>query len=87
MTAKPSWFHGEIQIATAAIMMVNLDPATIGGKLSFRVIKSGNVSLTCVGVGVKLPATKLPSPNSVEGSLRMTRSDEMDQGVLSTLML
>ena len=50
-------------------------------------MKSGIISLTCVGVGVKLPTTKPPSPNSVEESLRMTRSDKMDQGALGTLLL
>ena len=40
-------------------MRVNLDPATIGGKLSFCRMKSRIVDLTCVRVGVKLTATKL----------------------------
>ena len=43
-------------------MRVNLDPATIGGKLSFCSTKSGTVVFTCVGVGVKLTAaSKAPS--------------------------
>lgn len=33
--AKPSWIHGEIQIATEITTTVNLDPATIGGKFFF----------------------------------------------------
>ena len=48
-------------------MRVNLDPAFIGGKLSFCRMKTGIVFLTCAGVGVKLiAASKAPTSNHVE---------------------
>ena len=43
-------------------MRVNLDLATIGGKLSSCSKKPGIVGLTCVGVGVKLTAAS-KAPN------------------------
>lgn len=61
-------------------MRVNLDLVSIGGKLYFCRMKSGIVSLTCVGVGVKLTAaSNAPSPNYVGGNLKVMRSEGMDQ--------
>ena len=48
-------------------MRVNSDPAFIGGKSTFCRMKTGIVSLTCAGVGVKFTAaSKAPTSNHVE---------------------
>ena len=74
-TAKLSSKLGKIQIALRAITRVTLDPVTIGGKLSVCWMDSGIVTLTCVGVGVKLTAaSKASSSNYLEDKLKVMRS-------------